>query len=58
MSGTFVTKFPLFTASNKLFHTSNKEDTNIKDKAEVYYQWKVPKMRNASIGKSLFLKTI
>ena len=35
MSGTFVTKFSLFTAGNKLFHTSNKEDTNIKDKAEV-----------------------
>ena len=35
MSGTFVTKFSRFSASNKLLHTSNKEDTNIKDKAEV-----------------------
>ena len=58
MSGTFVAKFLPFTASNKHFHISNKDDTNIKDKAKIQYQWQVPKMRNASIVKSFYLKTI
>ena len=33
MSGTFVTKYLLFTITNKVFHTSNKEQTNISNKA-------------------------
>ena len=45
MSGTFVTKFSLFTMTNKVFHTSNKEETNVSNKAEVYYQWGAKKTR-------------
>ena len=43
MSGTFVTKFSLFTITNKVFHTSNKEQTNISNKDDVYYEWGVSK---------------
>ena len=39
MSETFVTKFSLFTMTNKVFHISNKEETNISNKADVHYQW-------------------
>ena len=35
MSGTFVTKFSLFTISNKVFRTSNNKGTNIIDQADV-----------------------
>ena len=35
MSGTFVTKFSLFTISNKVFRTSNNKVTNIIDQADV-----------------------
>ena len=45
MSGTFVTTFSLFTMTNKVFHTSNKEETNVSNKAEVYYQWGAKKTR-------------
>ena len=34
MSGIFVTKFSLFTISNKVFHKSNKEETNISTEAD------------------------
>ena len=34
MSGTFVTKFSLFTISNKVFHQSNKEERNISNEAD------------------------
>ena len=37
MSGTFVTSCSLFTTTNKVFHSSNKEETNISNKADVYY---------------------
>ena len=45
MSGTFVTKFSLFTITNKVFHTSNKEQTNISNKGDVYYEWGAKKTR-------------
>ena len=45
MSGTFVTKFSLFTMTNKVFGTSNKEETNISNNADVYYEWGAKKRR-------------
>ena len=45
MSGTFVTKFSLFTITNKVFHTSNKEQTNISNKGDVYYERGAKKTR-------------
>ena len=35
MSGTFVTKFALLTISDKIFDTSNNEDTNISNQTDV-----------------------
>ena len=59
MSGTFVTKFSLFTISNKVSHKSNKEETNISNEADFLYQWRGPKMRrNVSLVKSFLLKYI
>ena len=59
MSGTFVTKFALLTISNKVFDTSNNEDTNISNGTDVKYQWRSPKMRrNISAIQLSLLKTI
>ena len=35
MSGTFVTKFSLFPISNKVFHTSKEEQTNVSNEGDV-----------------------
>ena len=45
MSGTFVTKFSLFTITNNVFHTSNKEQANISNKGDVYHEWGAKKTR-------------
>ena len=45
MSGTFVTKFSLYTMTNKVFYSSNKEETNISNKADIYYKWGAKKTR-------------
>ena len=59
MSGTFVTKLALLTISNKVFGTSNNEDINISNQPDVWYQWRVPKMRrNVPVIKLSLLKTI
>ena len=59
MSGTFVTKFSLFTISNKVFHKSNKKETNISNEVDFQYQWRGPKMRrNVSLVKTFSLKSI
>ena len=49
MSGTFVTKFSLFTITNNVFHTSNKEQANISNKGDVYHEWGAKK-RGKIIG--------
>ena len=35
MSGTFVTKFSFFPISNKVFHTSKEEQTNVSNEGDV-----------------------